>query len=79
MTRQQAIDAKCKECIFDDLADGIGKEEEVAVFLPLSYQMGGITIMARREAIELIDMPVEEALRFAITAGMPSGSKSGTR
>ena len=22
MTRQQAIDAKCRECIFDDLADG---------------------------------------------------------
>ena len=22
MTRQQAIDAKCKECTFDDLADG---------------------------------------------------------
>jgi hypothetical protein len=22
MTRQQAIDAKCKDCIWDDLADG---------------------------------------------------------
>jgi uncharacterized membrane protein len=60
---------------FNDLPKGVGQDGEIALFIPLSYQMGGITIMVKKSAITLVDMPVEEALRFAITAGMP-GLKS---
>ena len=55
---------------FADLPDGFGGEGVVAVYLPLSYAMGGFTIMVQRTDVRLLDMTVEEAMRFAITAGM---------
>jgi len=57
----------------EDLTDtplGVEDQEPVAVFLPMSYQMGGFTIMVPRSAVRKIDMSVEQAMRFAITAGM---------
>ena len=45
-----------------------------AVYLPMSYQMGGYTLYLPRSMLTPIDMSVEDALRFAITAGM-SGEK----
>jgi len=55
---------------FADLPDGFGGEGVVAVYLPLSYAMGGFTIMVQRTDVRRLDMTVEEAMRFAITAGM---------
>lgn len=55
---------------WDDLPDGIAWDDMVAVYLPMSYQIGGFTIMVPRAAITPIDMTTEEALRFAVTAGM---------
>ncbi|MBN1422852.1 MAG: DUF502 domain-containing protein [Planctomycetes bacterium] len=53
-----------------DLPDGFGGEGVVAVYLPFSYAMGGFTIMVQRTDVRRLDMTVEEAMRFAITAGM---------
>ena len=43
-----------------------------AVYLPMSYGIGGYTVLVRRSALTAVSMTVEEALRFAITAGAPS-------
>jgi uncharacterized membrane protein len=43
---------------------------QVAVFLPFSYQVGGATVIMSRENVVEIDMSVEDALRFIATAGM---------
>ncbi|MCP5492783.1 MAG: DUF502 domain-containing protein [Chlamydiales bacterium] len=56
---------------FDDLPEGIGKTGEVAVFIPLSYQIGGVTMMISRDKITPIKMSVEDAMRFVVTAGAP--------
>jgi len=45
-------------------------DDQVAVFLPFSYQMGGNTVIMSRENIVEIDMSVEDALRFIATAGV---------
>ena len=45
----------------------------VAVYLPLSYQIGGHTILVPRSAIKPAELPMNEAMRFAITAGMVTG------
>lgn len=45
-------------------------EDQVAVFLPFSYQMGGNTVILSRENVREIDMSVEDALRFIATAGV---------
>jgi uncharacterized membrane protein len=55
----------------DDFADmpEVG-EGKVAVYLPMSYQLGGFTIVVPRERVREIDMKVEDALRFCVTAGV---------
>ena len=61
---------------FSDLPPGMGSEETVGVYLPMSYQIGGFTTMVPRSAVEPIDMSMEDAMRFAVTAGM-SGTTGG--
>lgn len=63
---------------FDDLPAGFTEEngETVAVYLPMSYQLGGFTVMIPRAHIEPVDMSVEDALRFAVTAGVRKEEKS---
>jgi uncharacterized membrane protein len=45
-------------------------DDQIAVFLPFSYQMGGNTVILPRENVVEIDMTVEDALRFIATAGV---------
>lgn len=47
---------------------------EIAVYIPLSYQVGGFTIFTQKEKIEFIDMSVKEAMHYALTAGMANSS-----
>ena len=53
-------------------------EGRCAVYLPMSYQMGGYTLYLPRSMLTPIDMSVEDALRFAITAGMSGEKKMAT-
>lgn len=47
-----------------------GEDGEVAVYLPLSYQVAGYTIFVPKEWCEPIDMPFEDSVRLILTAGM---------
>lgn len=49
-----------------------GNEDKqlVAVYLPMSYMVGGYTILVEREKVKVIDWSFEEAMRFALTAGV---------
>jgi len=60
---------------FQQLPEGIGTKETVAVYLPMSYQMGGFTVMVPKSQIEQIDMSIEEAMRFCLTAAMSTEKK----
>ena len=55
---------------FTDLPAGFGPADMVAVYVPLSYAMGGFTVMVPRAQVRPINMSMEEAMRFAVTAGM---------
>lgn len=55
---------------FKDCPKGIGGEGIVAVFLPMSYQMGGFTIYLSRSLLTPIEMNKKEALHWIITAGI---------
>jgi uncharacterized membrane protein len=55
---------------FDDLPEGIGREGEVAVYLPLSYQIGGYTIVVPRSAVKPVNISMQRAMGFAVTGGM---------
>jgi uncharacterized membrane protein len=51
---------------------GLGGEDTVAVYLPMSYQMGGFTVYVPRSRIAPVDMSAKEALQWAVTAGVSS-------
>ena len=48
--------------------------DRVAVYLPMSYQIGGYTLFLPREQVEeLTDMTVEDLMKLTLTAGMGAG------
>lgn len=55
---------------FSKLPDGIDNGETVAVYVPMSYQMGGFTVFLPKTNIQSVDMSIEEAMRFALTAAV---------
>ena len=55
---------------FSSLPAGIAVDDTVAVYLPMSYQIGGYTVLLPRAQVEPVAMSVEDALRFTVTAGM---------
>jgi uncharacterized membrane protein len=42
----------------------------VAVYFPMSYQIGGYTALLPRSRIEPLDIPVEAAMRMVLTGGI---------
>lgn len=60
---------------FEDLPKGIGESGEVAVYIPMSYQIGGLTFVVPKSMVKPVDMGIEDALRFCATAGMPGQIK----
>jgi uncharacterized membrane protein len=60
---------------FSSLPGKLGASDTVGVYLPMSYQIGGYTVFLPRSAIEPIDMSVEDAMRFTLTAGMSSAQE----
>ncbi|MCX8038846.1 MAG: DUF502 domain-containing protein [Candidatus Sumerlaeia bacterium] len=56
------------------LPAGMGDKETVAVYFPMSYQIGGFTAMVPRSALQPVDLSFQDGMRFAMTAGMSSGA-----
>jgi len=44
--------------------------DRVAVYLPMSYQVGGYTLLLPRERLRPLDLGVEDAMRLVLTAGV---------
>jgi uncharacterized membrane protein len=64
----------------DDLSDlppGLSDAGEVAVYLPMSYQVGGYTVFMSRDRLTPVAMSREEAMRFVLTAGLRNKSAEG--
>jgi uncharacterized membrane protein len=62
---------------FGDLPPGVGREGEVAVYLPMSYQIGGYMLFLPRELAVPVEMSREEAMKFILTAGLKTSSNDG--
>ncbi|MCC5812645.1 MAG: DUF502 domain-containing protein [Ectothiorhodospiraceae bacterium] len=60
-----------------DLPQGLASEHNVAVYIPGSYQIGGFTVMVPRHRLSPVDMPIDDALRFAITGAMSVTARNG--
>ncbi len=54
----------------DNIDPGMAATDKVLVYLPMSYQIGGYTVLVDQGALEPINMGVEEAMSFVLTAGV---------
>jgi uncharacterized membrane protein len=50
-------------------------DRSVAVYIPLSYQIGGFTAFVPRSRVRRVDMGVQEAMRWVLTAGVSTGEE----
>ncbi|MCK4704878.1 MAG: DUF502 domain-containing protein [Gammaproteobacteria bacterium] len=48
--------------------------DSVLVYLPMSYMVGGYTILVPRDDVQELDMSMDEAMRFVLTAGITGKS-----
>jgi uncharacterized membrane protein len=56
---------------FDDLPGQVGGKDDIAVYIPMSYQLGGFTVIVPRSTVQPVpEMTTERGLRFVVTAGM---------
>jgi uncharacterized membrane protein len=40
----------------------------ISVYIPLSYMLGGITVLIEKEKVKIVDIPVDQALKLSVTA-----------
>lgn len=59
------------------LPAGFGKQDCVLVYLPMSYMIGGYALLVPRNALRPLDMSMDEAMRFILTAGV-TGTRAPT-
>jgi uncharacterized membrane protein len=52
---------------FDDLPDRSIPKDHLAVYLPGSYFLGGVTLIVPKSQLQEVDMPVEQAVKLALT------------
>jgi len=53
----------------------VGKDELIAVYLPMSLQMGGYLVYLPKSRCEFMDIPVQKAMQQVLTAHMTSREK----
>jgi uncharacterized membrane protein len=54
------------------LGDAQAQEDTVAVYLPMSYMVGGYTVLVPRQALEPTSLSVEAGMRLALMGGVQS-------
>ena len=52
--------------------------DKIAVYLPMSYQIGGYTLYLPVECVEPMDISFEDAMRLTLTGGVAAASKEIT-
>jgi len=61
---------------FDDLPFTPTAEDPVAVYMPMSYQIGGYTLFLPRSALTPLDIPFEVAMRLVLTGAVTKTKES---
>ena len=65
------------QAIPERLPKEIREEDSILVYLPLSYMIGGYAVLMPRSAVCPLDMNMEEAMRFTLSAGV-TGTNTST-
>ena len=60
----------------EDLPGAALPGDAVAVYLPMSYQIGGYTLYVPRSLLEPVELSVEDAMRRILTAGLSKSARN---
>jgi uncharacterized membrane protein len=47
----------------------------ISVYIPLSYMLGGITVLVAKDKVKKVDIPVDQALKLSVTAWIKAKDK----
>jgi len=61
---------------FEDLPFTPVAEDPVAVYMPMSYQIGGYTLFLPRSCLTPLDIPFEQAMRLVLTGAVTKQQQS---
>jgi len=65
----------------DDLSklpDKIGKDQRVAVYIPMSYQVGGFTLFMPESWLSPLEISIDKAMKNVLTGWMASEDRENT-
>ena len=63
------------QAIPENLPEDFREDDNILVYIPLSYMIGGYAVLMPRSAVRPLNMSMEEAMRFTLTAGVTGSSK----
>lgn len=63
------------QAVPEQMPQDLREEGSILVYMPLSYMIGGYTVMIPRSAVRPLNMTMEEAMRFTLTAGVTGSAK----
>ena len=61
------------------LPESLRNPDSVLVYLPMSYMIGGFTLLVHKQDIKPCQMSMDEAMRFVLTAGITGQSNNGVK
>jgi uncharacterized membrane protein len=59
-----------------EMPAGFNQKDSLLVYIPMSYGIGGFAVLVPRSATRPLDMSMEDAMRFALTAGVTSSTQA---
>lgn len=51
-----------------DELDELPNHDLISVYVPLSYMLGGVTVLIEKNKVEIVNIPVDQALKLSVTA-----------
>lgn len=61
--------------VSQDLMNDQWSEEQVVVYIPMSYQIGGFTVILPSRLLTPVNMNVQDTMKFILTAGIASSNR----
>lgn len=52
----------------EELEEELPGTNLVPVYIPLSYMLGGVTVLIEKDKVKKVDIPVDQALKLSVTA-----------
>ena len=60
--------AKVMGLVTRDHLDELPGHNLISVYVPLSYMLGGLTLLVEPEKVQKVDIPVDQAIKLSVTA-----------